>query len=70
MRDALDRSPALIERRLTEPSLLVTYAFAQLGVHLPRVAADQFRAGEGVRIDSLSTPYFAAQYAGARRCAG
>jgi cell wall-associated NlpC family hydrolase len=88
---------------------LVQFAFAQVGVHLPRVAADQFHAGipvargdlepgdavffanpggevhhvglyigdgrfinapesgQDVRIDSLSEPYFASQYAGARR---
>ncbi len=85
------------------------YSFAQVGIHLPRVAADQFevgvpvarsdlrpgdavffadpngyvhhvglyigngefinapRTGEDVKIDSLSEPYFAQQYAGARR---
>lgn len=90
---------------------LVQFAFAQVGIHLPRVAADQFHAGiavtrgdlrlgdavffanpagdvhhvgiyigdgrfinapatgEDVRIDSLNEPYFAAQYAGARRFA-
>jgi cell wall-associated NlpC family hydrolase len=90
---------------------LVQFAFAQVGVHLPRVAAEQFHAGivvaradlapgdavffadaggtvhhvglyigdgrfinapatgEDVRIDSLEEPYFAAQYAGARRFA-
>lgn len=88
---------------------LVQFAFAQVGIRVPRVAADQFHAGvpvargalepgdavffanpdgdvhhvglyigegrfinapatgEDVRIDSLSEPYFAAQYAGARR---
>lgn len=88
---------------------LVQYAYAQEGIQLPRVAADQFdvgipvsrqdlrpgdavffadpggyvhhvglyigdgrfinapRTGEDVKIDSLSEPYFAEQYAGARR---
>ncbi len=88
---------------------LVQYSYAQEGIQLPRVAADQFAAGvpvsrdqlqpgdavffadssgyvhhvglyigdgrfidapqtgEDVRVDSLSEPYFAAQYAGARR---
>jgi len=88
---------------------LVQYSFAQEGIQLPRVAAEQFdvgvpvsrdglqpgdavffedpngyvhhvglyigdgkfidapETGEDVRIDSLSEPYFAAQYAGARR---
>jgi len=88
---------------------LVQYAYAQEGVQLPRVAAEQFdvgipvsrndlepgdavffanpdgdvhhvglyigdgkfvdapETGEDVRVDSLSEPYFAAQYAGARR---
>jgi cell wall-associated NlpC family hydrolase len=88
---------------------LVQWAYAQEGIHLPRVAADQFgvgipvaredlrpgdavffkepdgyvhhvglyigdgrfinapETGENVKISSLSDPYFAAQYAGARR---
>jgi cell wall-associated NlpC family hydrolase len=88
---------------------LVQYSYAQQGIQLPRVAAEQFdvgvpvsrsdlqpgdavffedpngyvhhvglyigdgrfidapETGEDVRIDSLSEPYFAAQYAGARR---
>jgi cell wall-associated NlpC family hydrolase len=90
---------------------LVQYAYAQEGLHLPRVAAAQFDAGipvarddlrpgdavffadpngyvhhvglyigdgrfvnapetgEDVKISSLSDPYFAAEYAGARRYA-
>jgi hypothetical protein len=88
---------------------LVQYAYAQEGIRLPRVAADQFdvgvrvsrqdlrpgdavffadpngyvhhvglyigdgrfinapRTGEDVKVDSLSEPYFAEQFAGARR---
>ncbi len=91
---------------------LVQYSYAQEGIQLPRVAADQFhtgtpiarnalrpgdavffadssgyvhhmglyvgngqfinapRTGENVKISSLSDPYFASQYAGARRFAG
>jgi cell wall-associated NlpC family hydrolase len=90
---------------------LVQFAFAQVGIQLPRVAAEQFHTGiavaradlapgdavffadpsgtvhhvglyigqgrfinapatgEEVRVDSLSEPYFADQYAGARRFA-